>query len=70
MKALVARAFNSDLYWMNVMAGGTRDPRIIEAALSIASDLQRITPADVQGVAKTYLDPAKTLKLEVLPQPK
>jgi len=70
MKALVARAVNSDLYWMNVMAGGTRDPRIVDAALSVAKDLQRITPADLQSAAKTYLVSGGALKLEVLPKPK
>lgn len=70
MKALIARAVNSDLYWMTELAGGTRDQRIIDAALSLGRDLQRITPADIQATAKTYLLPTQTLKLEVLPQPK
>lgn len=70
MKALIARAANSDLYWMNEMAGGTRDPRIVDAALSIGQDLQRMTPLELQQVAKTYLSPTKWLKIEALPSAK
>jgi zinc protease len=69
-KALIARAVNSDLYWMNELAGGTRDPHIIDAALSIGRDLQRITPLDVQSVAKTYLGSEMPMKIIVLPKAK
>jgi zinc protease len=70
MKALVSRAMTSELYWMNELAGASRDPRVIEAALSIAPDLRRVTPAEVQDAARTYLVPDRTLELVVLSKPK
>ncbi len=70
MKALVSRAMSSELYWMNELAGATRDPRRIDVALSVAPDLRRITPADVQDAAKAYFIPGRTLEFVVLPRKK
>jgi len=67
MKALISRAMTSELYWMNEMAGATRDPRRIDAALSIGADIRRITPEALEDTAKTYLLPGHTLEFVVLP---
>ena len=70
MKALVTRAMSSELYWMNELAGATRDSRKVDVALSVAPDLRRLTPSDIQDAAKTYLVPGQTLEIVVLPKPK
>jgi zinc protease len=70
MKALVSRAMTSELYWMNEISGASRNTKRIDVALSIGADLKRMTPADIQNAAKTYLLPSRTMELAVLPQKK
>lgn len=57
-------------YWLDALAGAQADPRRLEAVRSAVSGLERVTPADVQAVAKTYLDPAKAWKLQVVAEAK
>ncbi len=50
----VARASTGNVYWMFLLEGATRDPRIAAAALSIQDDISAVTAADVQRLARQY----------------
>lgn len=52
-------------YWNRVLPGTARDPRRIDAIQSRRDQLTKITAADIQKLAKTYLDMAKAMKIQV-----
>lgn len=64
----VMRASTGNVYWMFLLKGATRDPRIAAAALSMEDDIAAVTAADVQRLAKTYLLPDRQWSLAILPQ--
>ncbi len=64
------RASSGNTFYMQRLAGATRDPRRIEALQSLFTDYARITPADLQASAKKWLVPEKAFSLIVLPQKK
>ncbi|WP_137753209.1 M16 family metallopeptidase [Sphingopyxis sp. L1A2A] len=64
----VARASTGNVYWMFLLEGATRDPRITAAALSIQDDISAVTAADVQRLAQQYLTPARQWSLAILPK--
>ena len=64
----VARASTGNVYWMFLLEGATRDPRVTAAALSIEQDISSVTPADIQRLAKAYLLPSRQWSLAILPK--
>jgi zinc protease len=64
----VARASTGNVYWMFLLEGATRDPRVAAAALSIQDDISAVTAADVQRLARQYLTPERQWSLAILPQ--
>lgn len=64
----VARASTGNVYWMFLLEGATRDPRVAAAALSIEDDISAVTAADIQRLARQYLTPDKQWSLAILPQ--
>lgn len=68
MKQQIARASSGNSFWLAYLAGATTDQRRINAVNSLASDIARITPADVQTVAKRYLKPKTSFSMIVLPE--
>jgi zinc protease len=64
----VARASTGNVYWMFLLEGATRDPRVTAAALSIQDDLAAVTAADVQRLARQYLTPDRQWSLAILPE--
>src|SRR3546814_7857035 len=64
----VARASTGNVYWMFLLEGATRDPRVVAAALSIENDISAITSADIQRLAVQYLKPARQWSLAILPR--
>ncbi len=64
----VARASTGNVYWMFLLEGATRDPRVTQAALSIEEDINGVTPADIQRLARAYLLPARQWSLAILPK--
>lgn len=64
----VARASTGNVYWMFLLEGATRDPRVTQAALSIEDDINGVTPADIQRLARQYLLPARQWSLAILPK--
>ncbi|HET6526402.1 M16 family metallopeptidase [Sphingopyxis sp.] len=64
----VARASTGNVYWMFLLEGATRDPRVAAAALSIQDDIAAVTAADLQRLARQYLAPERQWSLAILPK--
>ncbi len=64
----VARASTGNVYWMFLLEGATRDPRVTAAALSMQDDISAVTAADVQRLAQQYLTPQRQWSLAILPK--
>ncbi|WP_168452346.1 M16 family metallopeptidase [Sphingopyxis microcysteis] len=64
----VARASTGNVYWMFLLEGATRDPRVTAAALSMQDDIAAVTAADVQRLARQYLTPQRQWSLAILPK--
>lgn len=64
----VARASTGNVYWMFLLEGATRDPRVSASALSIEQDIASITSADIQRLAREYLVPSRQWSLAILPK--
>lgn len=70
MKERVSRASTGSQFWQYYLAGANDDPQRITALKSILVDYGRITPAELQETARTWLADDKAMKLTVLPEPK
>lgn len=55
-------------YWLEQLSGAQADPRRLDAMRSVLPTLKKVTAADIQAVANTYLVPAKAFRVEVVPQ--
>ena len=55
-------------YWLNALKNVQSDPTQVDAIRTIISDLESITPADLQEAAKTYLQPNRAWRAEVTSQ--
>lgn len=64
----VSRASTGNVFWMFQLEGATRDPRVAQAALSMEADINGVTPADIQRLARQYLLPARQWSLAILPK--
>jgi zinc protease len=52
-------------YWLGALKGVQTDPTQIEAIRTVISDLEAITPADLQKAAQTYLEPGRAWRAQV-----
>jgi zinc protease len=52
-------------YWLGALKGVQTDPTQIEAIRTVTSDLEAITPADLQQAARTYLEPDRAWRAQV-----
>jgi zinc protease len=68
MQQLLARARTGNAFWMNQMEGATRDARYVQAMRSMADDMLKVTPADIQALAVKYLAPNRSWSAVVLPE--
>jgi len=68
IKQYYLRATTGNQYWLRETAGSSRDPQKIVAMDSLAEDLVKITPADIQAMAQRYLVPGKSWSMVVLPE--
>ena len=66
----IARVSSGNMFWMQQTAGGTLDPKRIDAINTIASDIGTTTSADIQALAVKYLRPEKDWSLVVVPEKK
>ncbi|MEQ1688687.1 MAG: insulinase family protein [Sphingopyxis sp.] len=64
----VVRASSGNVFWMHFTEGATRDPRRFAALRSYLTDLNSVTAADIQALARTYLSPERAIPILILPQ--
>ncbi len=57
-------------YWLGALSGAQSDPRILDSTRSVIAGLERVTAADVQKAAKTFLGDDKSWTLLVKPEGK
>lgn len=57
-------------YWLSNLSGAQTDPRILDATRSVIAGLERVSAADVQRAAKTFLGDDKSWTLLVKPEAK
>jgi zinc protease len=68
LRQQITRASTSTGFFMNQLEGATDDPSRFAAIRTILSDYTRITPAEVQQLARRYLVPTKSWRMAVIPQ--
>ena len=61
-----ARATNG--YWLERLAGAQADPRLLDAVRSAEAGLERVSAADLQHAAQTWLRDDTAWKLEIRPR--
>lgn len=64
----IEKARVTNEYWLGTLSGAQDDPRLLDATRSVIAGLTRVTPADVQKAAKTYLGDDKSWLLLVKPE--
>jgi len=52
-------------YWLSQLAEVAGNPADVEQTLTVLSDLEAVTPADIQALARTYLRPETAWKASV-----
>lgn len=62
------KARETNEYWLGTLSGAQTDPRLLDAARSVVSGLQRVTAADVQKAARTFLTDDRIWRFEVRPK--
>jgi zinc protease len=55
-------------FWLYALAGGQGDPRRLDAIRSAIAGLERVTPAQIQAAAQTYLRDDKAYRLVITPE--
>jgi zinc protease len=70
MRQRLSRASTGNSYWLTQLSGATRDSLRITNLLRWQSDLAKITPRDLQRLAKRYLKPGRSFSLVVVPEVK
>lgn len=63
----LARAQTGNMFWMSQLAGATGEPRRVTNLQNWTTDLQAITPATLQKLAKRYLKANKTFSMVIEP---
>jgi len=58
----------TNAYWAGALAGAQMDERRLKLVRDAMPGLQRVTPADVQRVARKYLSDEKAWKLVIVPK--
>ena len=67
-KQAIARASSGNTFWLNELSGTTSDPSRLQNVATLASDYERITPAELQVTAKRWLMPEKSFAMAVVPR--
>jgi zinc protease len=63
----IQRAREGNEYWLGQLSGAQTEPRKLEAIRQAIPGLQRVTPADLQRVARQYLVDERNWSVEVRP---
>jgi zinc protease len=67
MRELIARASSGNTFWLNQLAGISRDPRKLPALMTLVSDYERISVAELQATAKRWLLTDKAMMVAIMP---
>lgn len=70
LRQLIARASTGSSFWLAQLGGISFTPAKGPALEAIASDYDRITPAELQATAKRWLVPGKEFRLLIMPKAK
>jgi zinc protease len=62
------RARDSNGWWLDQLAYAVDRPWEMAQTLTKIDDMEKITPADIQALARQYLRPDTAWKAEVLPE--
>lgn len=65
----VQRGRNGNDYWVGNLSGLQTEPSRAPAIRTLVSDLERVTPEDLQAAARQYLTPERSWRLRVVPEP-
>jgi zinc protease len=68
LKQQIIRQSSGNMFWMKLVEGGTTDPARIAAVKTLAPDIGRVTPAEIQALAVKYLRPERDWSLVVVPE--
>jgi zinc protease len=68
LKQQIIRQSSGNMFWMKLVEGGSYDPARIAAVKTLAPDIGRVTPAELQGLAAKYLRPDRDWSLMVVPE--
>nr|MCU0729787.1 insulinase family protein [Sphingopyxis sp.] len=63
----ITRSSSGNVFWMMQTEGATRDPRRFAILRSYLRDLEAVTPAQLQMLARTYLSPQRAVPVLILP---
>jgi zinc protease len=64
----IQEARETNGYWLGTLSGMQADPRQLDAYRSSVPTLERLTPADIQVAARTWLRPDRIWRMEVRPE--
>ncbi|HEX8412743.1 MAG TPA: hypothetical protein VF637_02495, partial [Sphingomicrobium sp.] len=64
------RASTGNTFWLNLVEGATRDPKILDATRRLGRDYGSITPEQLQETARKYLRPETEWSFAVVPAKK
>ena len=65
----IRRSQSTNAYWVSNLEEVHDDPAQVQALRTIISDLEAVTPADIQRVAQTYLTSDKAWRAQVTARP-
>ena len=68
LKQWITRLSTGNGFYLDQLQGGALEPRKIADLRSILIDSSTTTPAEMQDLARRYLKPGVTWKLEVVPE--
>lgn len=68
LKQQIIRSSSGNMFWMRLVEGGSYDPARIAAVDTLAADIGRTTPAELQALAAKYLRPDKDWTMVVVPE--
>jgi zinc protease len=66
----IEKARETNEYWLGVLSGAQGDPRLLDSTRSVIAGLQRVSVADVQKAARTFLGEDQSWTLYVKPEGK
>ncbi|MFM6951347.1 MAG: M16 family metallopeptidase [Novosphingobium sp.] len=70
LRQQISRASTSSAFFMYQLEGATSEPAKIEALRSLLPDYTRTTPEAMQALARKYLQPGRSWRLQIMPQGK